>query len=265
MKQASDFREEIDVLAAVLSPLDDSAFASRTLFKGWTISDVLGHLHMFDSGALLALEGDEKVRAFFAPLRAALDQEQTFLEAQTPWLNGLSGRALFDSWYRTAVDVADAYSDVDPKRRLKWAGPDMSARSFITARQMETWAHGQAVFDALGLIRPESDRIYNICHLGVSTFGWAFKNRMRQIPDQAPAVHLTAPSGAIWEWNAASGPDIVEGSAVDFARVVTQVRHADDTGLSVRGDGARAWIEIVQCFAGPPVDPPAPGSRYQSG
>ena len=38
----------------------------------------------------------------------------------------------------------------------------MSARSKITARHMETWAHGQEVFDALGKDREEKDRIKNI-------------------------------------------------------------------------------------------------------
>ena len=31
-----------------------------------------------------------------------------------------------------------------------WYGPSMSARSFVTARLMETWAHGMDVADALG-------------------------------------------------------------------------------------------------------------------
>ena len=54
------------------------------------------------------------------------------------------------------------FAAADPKARVKWAGPDMSIRSSITARQMETWAHAQEVFDILGLERVESDRIRNI-------------------------------------------------------------------------------------------------------
>lgn len=41
----------------------------------------------------------------------------------------------------------------------------MSARSCITARQMETWAHGQEIFDALGVVRRDGDRIRNVAHL----------------------------------------------------------------------------------------------------
>ena len=43
----------------------------------------------------------------------------------------------------------------------------MSARSAISARQMETWAHGQEVFDVLGADREEHDRIRNIVVLGL--------------------------------------------------------------------------------------------------
>ena len=53
----------------------------------------------------------------------------------------------------------------------------------------------------------------------------------------------------------------VEGAAVDFCKVVTQTRNVADTALRVSGPVAADWMTIVQCFAGPPEDPPAPGTR----
>jgi len=53
----------------------------------------------------------------------------------------------------------------------------------------------------------------------------------------------------------------VIGPAEDFALVVTQRRHVDDTRLRVTGAGARRWMEIAQCFAGAPETGPAPGVR----
>ena len=44
----------------------------------------------------------------------------------------------------------------------------MSVRSSISARLMETWAHGQEVYDVLGVLRVNSDRIRNIAHLGIN-------------------------------------------------------------------------------------------------
>jgi uncharacterized protein (TIGR03084 family) len=139
----------------------------------------------------------------------------------------------------------------------------MSIRSCISARQMETWAHGQAVFDLLGVERIEHDRLRNIAVMGVNTFGWTFVNRKLVVPDVKPVVALIAPSGALWEWNAEQREQRVEGSAVDFCRVVTQTRNVADTALRVRGEIARQWLAIAQCFAGPPEDPPPPGSRFR--
>ena len=53
----------------------------------------------------------------------------------------------------------------------------------------------------------------------------------------------------------------IEGQASEFCQVVTQVRNIADTSLRVTGDPATRWMAIAQCFAGPPVDPPAKGVR----
>ncbi len=264
MQQAEDFRQESRTLAQVLEPLADTDFKQKTLFKGWTIDDVLGHLHMFNVAAEKTLKSDEEFAAFFAPIAGLLGQGKTLLETQYPWLDGLRGRPLFEVWQKGAESCADAYASADPKRRVKWAGPDMSALSSITARQMETWAHGQEVFDVLGLERKEQDRIRNIAHLGVATFGWTFINRKLPVPDPAPHVRLTAPSGSVWEWNEPQDNNTVEGRAVEFAQVVAQVRNIADTDLAVRGETANNWMSVAQCFAGAPVDPPAPGERHMS-
>lgn len=263
MKQADDFRAESRALAGVLEPLADADFAMPTLFKGWTINDILGHLHLFNVAAERTLAGADAFGAFIAPLLAELAGGKTMREMQGPWLAGLSGRALFAAWGEGAERVASRYAQVDPKLRVRWAGPDMSALSCITARQMETWAHGQAVFDLLGIDRIEHDRIRNIVHLGVTTFGWTFVNRRESVPQPAPYVRLSSPSGALWEWNQPQSDNAVVGSAVDFARVVTQVRNVADTALVTNGDGARRWISLAQCFAGPAVLPPAPGARHR--
>jgi uncharacterized protein (TIGR03084 family) len=132
----------------------------------------------------------------------------------------------------------------------------------VSARQMETWAHGQAAFDAFGRVRSESDRLRNIAVMGVNTFGWSFVNRKLEIPARKPQVRLTSPSGACWEWNEPDPGNLIEGEAVEFCQVVTQTRNVGDTRLRVLGDGARAWMSIAQCFAGPPEDPPPAGTRF---
>ncbi|NOX40525.1 MAG: TIGR03084 family protein [Alphaproteobacteria bacterium] len=263
MQQAQDFRAESLALAAILNALSDDDFNAKTQFKGWSINDALGHLHMFNVAADLTLESGLKFAAFFEPIAEGMARGLSLLETQSGFLNGLKGRALFAVWQDCAHKLADNYALADPKVRLKWAGPDMSARSSITARQMETWAHGQEIFDLLGIARTEGDRVKNIVHLGVSTFGWSFANCGLKVPETAPHVKLTAPSGAVWDWNSAQSDNRITGSAVDFARVVAQTRNVKDTSLVTIGQTATDWMEIAQCFAGPPETPPIKGQRHR--
>jgi len=138
----------------------------------------------------------------------------------------------------------------------------MSARSSITARQMETWAHGQAIADELGIVRAEDDRIRNIVVLGVNTFGWSFTVRGATVPEAKPALSLTAPSGETWEYGDADSSERITGKAHEFAQVVTQTRNIQDTGLTVEGKIAGEWMRNAQCFAGAAASPPLPGERH---
>ena len=69
----------------------------------------------------------------------------------------------------------------------------------------------------------------------MNTFGWTYRVRGLDVPETVPCVRLGAPSGAVWEWNESETGNTVEGTAVDFCRVVTQVRNIGDTQLRVRG------------------------------
>jgi uncharacterized protein (TIGR03084 family) len=137
----------------------------------------------------------------------------------------------------------------------------MSALSSATARLMETWAHGQDIFDALKLKRTNTDRLRHIAHLGVTTFGWSYINRGMEVPKKQVRVELVAPSGELWTWGPEGVEDKITGPAEDFCLVVAQRRHVDDTRLTVAGDVARDWMEKAQCFAGPATIGPKAGTR----
>ncbi len=260
--QVDDFLEESRALAALLKPLADADYAQPTQFKQWTLNDILGHLHVWNVAADQALHQPEAFAAFFANVKAAMagGDLRTF---ERDSLKGLSGMALRETWQAFFEGMAKRFAGADPKARVRWAGPDMSVRASITARQMETWAHGQAIYDVLGVDRVNGERLRNIAHLGVQTFGWTFANRRLEVPEPAPYVLLESPAGHTWEWNTPRDDERVEGDAVAFCQVVTQVRNVADTSLRVTGETAGRWMLIAQCFAGPPVDPPAPGTRFK--
>jgi uncharacterized protein (TIGR03084 family) len=168
---------------------------------------------------------------------------------------------LLKSWRNNRNQLVKALNSNEPRDRLPWYGPDMSARSFATARLMETWAHGQDVADALKINRTATDRIKNIAHLGYTTYSWTFLNRQMEAPESPVYVKLISPSGDIWTWGTENTDNFVAGTAEDFCMVVTQRRNAADTKLEIKGEAPRLWMSLAQCFAGPPENPPKPGQR----
>lgn len=259
--QVIDFRDESEALYRLLAPLSDRDLAQETQFKAWTIDDVIGHLHLWNWAADLSVQDTGAFQEFFGRVMKSVARGG-MRRFEREWREGLAGRALLETWRDFYLPMCERFGEADPKARVKWAGPDMSVRSSITARLMETWAHGQEVYDQLGVVRRDTDRIRNIVVLGVNTFGWTFRNRGLDVPEVAPYLRLEAPSGEVWEYNEPSETERIEGSATEFCQVVTQTRNIADTDLGVTGDTATRWMAIAQCFAGPPEDPPAPGTRF---
>ena len=91
LRQAHDFIEEATVLAELLKSQPDSVFETVTLFKSWTVNDVLGHLLMFDVAALKTVEGEAVFDSFMKPVLERLNQGMSLLEAQYPFLGNLKG------------------------------------------------------------------------------------------------------------------------------------------------------------------------------
>lgn len=263
MQQVRDFLAESEALAEVLAPLTAAEWEQATQFKGWTVNDVIVHLHFWNRAADLSLVDPDGFTALMGEVFPKMMQQG--MRAVENAEISARGPALFSLWRDQFRDMAARWAEVDPKRRLKWAGPEMSARSSITARQMETWAHGQEIFDLLGVERADADRIANIVVLGVNTFGWSHKVQGLEVPETVPRLRLTAPSGAIWEYGDPGSADLIEGPAVDFARVVTQTRNIADTALRVSGPVATQWMATAQCFAGGKEAPPDPGTRFTQG
>jgi uncharacterized protein (TIGR03084 family) len=150
LAQAIDFRDECDALYAALATAPAEAWERPTQFKGWTFNDVLGHLHMFDHAAELAARGRAEIKSFLGEVAAGCADGTSLTDFTRRWLHGCNGAELLDRWRTQYRHLADVYLPLEPNLRLAWAGPDMSARSFMSARQMETWAHGQAVYDLIG-------------------------------------------------------------------------------------------------------------------
>jgi uncharacterized protein (TIGR03084 family) len=256
-----DLLDEYRELADVCEGLSAAQWACHTDFYGWTPWDEVAHLCYFDQAALQSISDPEGFLASARQLNNALAAGKAISMVARETFGHLDGTALLAYWRTCFEPLVAALSQQDPKARLNWYGPAMSAKSFATARLMETWAHGQDIWDALRRPRPASHRLKAIAHIGVSTFGWTFVNRRLSVPVVQPWVELRAPDGTLWTWGEPSDADWVRGSAQDFCLLVTQRRHRSDTGLRWAGNAAGQWTLLAQCFAGPPVDGPGAGER----
>ncbi len=218
--------------------------------EGWSVRDQISHLAFYDEQAELSTRDPE---GFAATSLAALagDDPYGFLNSHLDTGRGMAPQDLLGWWRAARASVIEIFREVEPGRRLGWFGPPMSAASFISARLMETWAHGQDVVDALGAQREETKRLKHIAHLGVRARSFSYSAHGRPMPDGDVYVELDAPGGGVWAWGE-PGEDMVAGPAQDFCLVVTQRRHPSDTELVASGERATEWISIAQAFAGPP-------------
>lgn len=257
-----DLRAEYAELAALARTLTPGQWAEASAFYGWTAWDEIAHLCFFDETALLAATDAQAFARDTAALTAQLSAGKEISAIAREKYRPLDGPALLARWEPTSARLVDALAALDPKARLPWYGPSMSARSFASARLMETWAHGQDVWDVVRRRRPQSDRLRHIAHIGVTTFGWSFINRKRPVPPIVPYVELQSPGGgAPWTWGDPASPEHVHGTALDFCLLVTQRRNLADTSVVYSDGAAKEWLSIAQCFAGEPADAPAPGVR----
>lgn len=253
-----DLIAEQDDLDRIVTPLDSAALALATPSPRWSIADQLGHLAYFDKTAALAINDPEAFDAhrkvLFGPAVGAAEDPDT---ATLGAYRAMSTDELLADWRGARADLAAAAATLGEKQRVEWYGPSMGAKSFLTARLMEAWAHGQDIADTAGVERSASNRLIHIAQLGVITQKWSFIVRGEEPLPVEIAVVLDPPEGGEpWTWGDATSANRVSGPAEDFCMVVTQRRHVDDTSLQVDGEHARRWMLNAQAFAGGPTSGP---------
>ena len=248
----ADLDAETRELRALVAPLSEAQWRLATPAPGWTIADQVVHLADVDDAAILAATRPEEFSAALDGHRRSVDERV----AEHRDLLGADVLAWFDAARARLLEVFGA---LDPRARLPWYGPDMAGASSITARIMETWAHGQDVVDALGVTREPTHRLRHVCDIGIRARPFSYRNRGLEPPETPLRVELIAPDGSTWEWGPSDAADRVTGPALDFALVVTQRRHRDDLGLVVAGPVARRWVAVAQAYAGPPGPGREPG------
>ncbi|SDH41983.1 TIGR03084 family metal-binding protein [Nonomuraea jiangxiensis] len=254
-----DLRAETASLETLLQPLRAQDWELDTPAEGWAIRDQVSHLAWFDDAAVLAVTDPG---AFLATTAGFGSVDDLVRESR-----GMPPAELH-AWFRAArARSLDVFAELGPRVRVPWFGPAMSAASFVTARLMETWAHGQDVADALGVTREPTVRLRHVATLGFRARPYSFAAHGLPPPGEHEQVRveLAMPGGGTWTAGPADAAGVVRGPMLDFCLAVTQRVHLSDTALELSGGPARAWMEIAQAFAGPPGKGRAPRSGSAQG
>lgn len=249
-KLLSDLRDESMILEGMLDGLGPTDWELETSAKGWSVGDQVSHLAYFDQAATLAAVDEAAFRSETAELES---KGEDFADWVATKYRSMTAAEREEWFLRARAELIAVLATVDPDSRLPWYGPSMSPASMITARIMETWAHGQDIAEAIRCEYPQSTRIYHVAFLGVRTYDFSFKVHGLATPDASVWVDLEAPDGDRWTWGDPESQETVVGSALDFCYVVTQRRRLADTDLHVCGPIAAQWLKISQAFAGPPT------------
>ena len=118
--------------------------------EGWAVRDHISHLAFFDEAGLMAVVDPG---AFAAEANEMMARPGDPMEEHLARGRSMDGEELLAWWDSAHHAMAAALAEVDPSAKLPWYGPPMGVLSFVSARLMETWAHGQDVADALGRVR----------------------------------------------------------------------------------------------------------------
>jgi uncharacterized protein (TIGR03084 family) len=244
-----DLAVETDVLRQILDPLSDADWRRPTPAPGWAITDQVSHLAYFDRVAITSATEPDEFAAEMSRLTAAGVADPDTIARR---YRDLSPAELGDWFAQARGGLLAVFAGLDPAMRVPWFGPSMSVASSLSARLMETWAHGQDIADTVGVHRAPTHRLRHVAHIGVGARAFSYAAHQLPMPSEPVRVELVAPSGEQWTWGPADAANRVTGPALDFCLLVTQRRHRADTTVAADGPAASEWLTIAQAFAGPP-------------
>jgi uncharacterized protein (TIGR03084 family) len=239
-----DLEAEHRELQDVLASLTPDEWLKPTPAWGWDVRDTVAHLADTDELAIATATGGDYALNDVAA-RAASSEDVTYHGV----LRGrrLSGAEVAAWWDHTSSAVRATLGALAPDARIPW-GIGMRTPSLITARMMETWAHGLDVRAAVGVDASDSDRLAHVAWLATRALPYAFSVAGREPPSVPVRVELALPSGTTWTYGPDDAADRIAGPAGDYCRVFVQRRSRADTSLEIQGDAAEAAISVARAY-----------------
>ncbi|WP_330179803.1 TIGR03084 family metal-binding protein [Nocardia sp. NBC_01503] len=234
---------EGDELEALVAAQSD--WTLPTPAAGWTIAHQIAHLAAADANVLIAIRTPAAFEDVLKKVAAEGDRSAD--------LDAAAGAAeprseLLERWRTGRAEVAVALADIPLRQGFPWFGSELTATLMVPLRLMETWAHGQDIFETLGVRHPATDRLEYVAALGVAGLGLSFYAAQLPTPAEPFRVELKAPHGHTWAWGPEDATQRIYGSALDFCLRVTHRASRAETDLTAVGPDADKWLDIARVF-----------------
>ncbi|MEU8194181.1 TIGR03084 family metal-binding protein [Microbispora amethystogenes] len=250
-----DLAAESDELDKLVADLEPAQWALPTPAPGWTVAHQIAHLaFIFNLAGTAASDAEAFTtmtsaasRDFNGAVNAAVER---YL-AEPP--------ELLARWRAERTSAIGALAAVPPDRTVPWLVRPLPPSVLACAGLMEVVAHGQDVYDALGVRREWTDRIRHLVGFAVMVWDFGYQSRGLTPPDVLFRYELTAPSGEVWAFGPPDAEQRISGPAADFCLLVTRRRHPDDLALTAVGADAERWLGIAQAYRGPAGEGRTPG------
>ena len=240
----ADLVAEQQALDQLLQRAPDRDWKTKTTATGWTVHDTISHLAWTEEHAKRAVHGDESITTDFASYGSVDAFNQVGVEKGRL----LRHQAVIEWWRFARADVVDGLSRLQRGDRIPWVGASLSARTFATARLMETWAHGLDIQRALEREITDTPRLRHVSWLGWATLPWAFAQAGKEYHEPI-RVELVGPSYARWIFGPEESEQVVKGLASDWCRVVVNRLDAADAGnLTARGEVAEMALQVARTY-----------------
>ncbi len=246
---ASDLLDDLTAeqreLQERLGAIDRDVWLQPTPARGWDVRDTVAHLADTDEMAIATATGTPGSIRERAET-AASGEDLTYQGV----LHGRrrSGSEVLEWWESTTAAAREMFEALDPNVRVPW-GIGMRAPSLITARLMETWAHGLDVSAAIGVQPVDTDRLAHVAWLATRALPYAYTLAGRDAPPDPLRVELTLPSGAVWTTGPADATSRITGPAGEYCRVfVHRLPPGDARGLRAEGPAATSALSVARAF-----------------
>jgi uncharacterized protein (TIGR03084 family) len=236
--------DEQAALDAILGSLSKEEFDLPTPAEGWTIRDQVSHLADVNEVAVDTMQDGPRSLNVDAGRFASAE---AFTESGCERGRAMNVDELLEWWRASVTKQREAFLALDPKQRVPW-GLGMAARTLVTARLMETWAHAGDIRRALDLPVELTPRLRSVAWLILNAIPYAMTVAQTPIPsDRTIRLELDA-NGEPWRIGPEDATDVIRGDALSFCLVGVQRLDAATSGLETDGEFAALALPRLRAY-----------------